>query len=1760
MSATKRARVHTFAKVQKNTRIWFFVYEHGFARSYACDIFVRTHTLEHARMSRSQITKEQARHLAQMQSWHDSRFSRVSEGDSFECVRAYGMTIDMDDYDEDARTFSQFRRDDDGRAQWNFIVLCIFLYLVEYAIKQTQINVRQEQARDAPPPPPAPRGRGRRRARERDPDDSEPEASDGEEQDDAPVQPTMAAQLAELGIDLPPEFVDVPADRAQEAPQYDLAHGRPMRRLVQTNKITILLEEVPRPRDLATGEGEFPELQALKQARRPAYYTLWVLVGSDIDLNRGLECMLARNAKIQNSGRDHSVVLNKEQRHSVDQGIERGLEAPGRREYQDADQAEGGDAPRVGQKRPAGQPYGRRNVPLELEDWEKFTVLNCDNVYGVCSSYCGPEHAMRYNARMNNSSATEISDRNPINANLWFSVRMAVSRRKVADQRQGLVYYTGMHEGGQANRRLLAGELPPYCSVTQNRQRMSGIWRPPFQCHKRLRKFVDLRTAYGSVFTNKCFPHVQNAGQILSDVWPSLFPIDPETGAISLWISSTSREVVREMGPSVDDPVINGRAISADRLHELYELALTHEERELETMLREAVESRRALEHHAQVLAEPHEGLVASRGASDSSMSGHVSINFDAMMSSMSGQPPLDASSGSDVNFGSVMSEFGRAPSVPSTSSSSVPEQVEFESIAEALDERSQTVQQLTSSIDPSPHTSEDLDLQLRKCSARIKLLQCVQSVRDRDLIMQAREHYMQQMRERRQWQDSYRRLERMELGDDATDPDEALREFDPAILTHSTSPYQILELLRTRKLVESRAALLTELRNANDDILTRIQQITHEACVPHKIRRALYLVYQESVLRQYETQVCSDAADVPTALKVMMRHVKRENLFDWRRRRKLFKIDHAMSAGENLFAMQKQLYERTHCIASAHITALGWWCALSASRYDFSLHMNLFLTGSAASSKTYPIMEVEKLMCHSKNQLDKDKIVVQTTRMTACATGVDNGATDNFTVRIINEAQEKTIIDKDDSGTGSADMKQLMDQCISQVLAPEFAQKGSNKSYTYMRVSEQVCVYLMNSNIPLWKVPGPMLTRMLCLQISEAKSQGGTVNDAQQRESNVQPQDTEDKRQSIRMHNTLHAAHFLADMLIYVRAIEDVGVWLVGFVVGYINRFLKDKGVRPLNPRMVQNIRTGARSFCIQRMLCEFFMPGGIAEHEDISCKSIARVMQGAFVQRCDLIPALGNLAPFCFIQGEDDVRRAISMYMTSMARRKHSRNVLFKRVFDVEDTHEPASSASCSMPDEVQPPTPTHNTDDDVSNGAFSDMPSGVGRAGFYASSYIHGAAPDTEMHGDRSGRHGRTYDQNQQRRMTEPQKNYDFNWYRIKLNIKYGKDPWTDIASTLMPQMKNDPAIRKSYSIEAVATILRKLSDESIEAPHYHKPDHMARPMAEPQAQGRERIHSNVAILEDGGLCISYHWASRMIGEGSTDMMREALKDMCSKRHQPHAKFLYGHDDRFPNTYDVLELGTLQCNDPTLPLLSCPNASHTPAAELDILYPKEDVRREHEWKTCQDMELRESMDEFAAAQHYKRCYGHHVRVTERDKAKALYLLERYTELSDVKSAWHDAALGMDQFDVFDNQDWADLPSHCFRVPHPSDPEVMVHHAHLLYPDVSHEIAEELYRINNNWALSDYADHRMRLAHLARSKTSKLYPEILRHRYNRQHMLLEARQSGKSLADLMGHGGHSDTTMTMVERSRVAQLSQKSRQRGSALRLQMNSIESTS
>ena len=564
---------------------------------------------------------------------------------------------------------------------------------------------------------------------------------------------------------------------------------------------------------------------------------------------------------------------------------------------------------------------------------------------------------------------------------------------------------------------------------------------------------------------------------------------------------------------------------------------------------------------------------------------------------------------------------------------------------------------------------------------------------------------------------------------------------------------------------------------------------------------------------------------------------------------------------------------------------------------------------------------------------------------------------------------------------------------------------------------------------------------------------------------------------------------------MIVCGAMKDVNLWMVSFVMTYVNQELKKRSMVTIQPRFLQHINSWVRAIVKQSVYArEFSYVGGIFQKSDVTPERIQLLQPYLYADMRTVVFVLGMLMRYSSIEGEDDVRNAVRKIIDTQ--REHFRTGLdstrtvddmfrikgYARVSpSAQMAHQqqqqsnanrantaPSSSSTRATPFvSTVPLSELEDNDfialnhDDSMSGMPDERPVDAFQSNFPGLRDQMMQQPPTATRGilglgdgnSNSNTNNQPFQYNVRNNANNPFSNVtiktrDYRYITLRIgdgksNMAARMDPrqWAcSLGAQRLMAILNECG--STLTRDMVCALLMLLSEQYIKSPHYRL-----------DSEGVPQVHSgahpeNIRVVEfeAGFMHISYCWLM-ILDVSVMQVVREMLVKLNSYRHQPYHRCLWQHNEMFPNTFETLDIGNRDCDDERHEVLVLENPAYYSENELRVLYAEHEMEH-HQAKRVMFMRIDCSLDHLAAVKREEELRWYSGMVTERDLARVLYSAER-TFGADPHSRYHNVSFDSSDMAHLDDTTCLFMPDRYYQVPNeawnenspPSVPRTVAH-----------------------------------------------------------------------------------------------------------------------
>lgn len=829
---------------------------------------------------------------------------------------------------------------------------------------------------------------------------------------------------------------------------------------------------------------------------------------------------------------------------------------------------------------------------------------------------------------------------------------------------------------------------------------------------------------------------------------------------------------------------------------------------------------------------------------------------------------------------------------------------------------------------------------------------------------------YMADVRVREEFIDAYRHAQ--EMFGMPTD-DVVLDPFDTTAI-HRVGSERLQRLYALRRRMPRRAMMHHRIEDINHAVLGVLQKkFSDFRSITAKERCIVMRLYRRGAEALYRAHLDSAESDVSDSLRALFKERDRLDFNDPGRRAAVRMVDRTLSPFANAMATRLNEYDVVYAAALPWLVLKMWTTAMTAWCFKFQQHGALLAAGDAAKSKSHSLQIMCRLLAGDERNLAESTYRKQIF-VTNKAEATDSGGLNNHLVVVIHELPRVDIVgDAAEDGVGNPQAKQIADHQCALTVANKMNEDGYFE--TAIRVNERIHALVACCNWDVNSAPDPAMSRMLVQRCMQELNVFNNIDVAVTREDTQTYSDTVQRVALNVLHHQVQYCVAQVEMRIKARVLADVCMWMANPVLVHVNAHLKRNGYQeiPVRARVILTVlmRTVAILDVVTR---EFFTPGGHFFGMSID-DNIARLEPYLWIGLEHAVFVLGVYSDCVFYDYviENQIRVAIQ----SMYRRKRDSRDL-DSIFSRMRVYNHANDQAPDTGGTALPPTLR----------AASHMAAGRLR--------------DAQRDDDASYA-------------------YDFSYLRINPG---GADPEADAANRVAAELAAihdgdyddlKAQVDTVVSQHTLKCVIKKLEARPCRAVKYIRPDPNA-VNTEPGATD-EQLNDQVMSRRGHHVRVLTSWVMKQT-KPPGDMIREALEDLCNHRHQPPMRCLWSVNKRCSNTFDVIELGSADCDSPDKPLLERENYNTIDPEEAELLYGIENADN-HAWKRFNTIAMDRSLDACAAAVHGRAIHAHEGAFTHRDEAvvfhtlpevlraydRATYRTDGFVALDDARDINHDA-----------------------------------------------------------------------------------------------------------------------------------------------------------
>jgi len=856
------------------------------------------------------------------------------------------------------------------------------------------------------------------------------------------------------------------------------------------------------------------------------------------------------------------------------------------------------------------------------------------------------------------------------------------------------------------------------------------------------------------------------------------------------------------------------------------------------------------------------------------------------------------------------------------------------------------------------------------------------------------------------------------------------------------------------------------------------------------KERCAIYRIYQMQATKRFEATAHGPLAPIPDAARMIYDFVERTGLYDPSKRpRVLRKTDPSMDTLSNFMAWCLGHYKITLNAARPDLVQMSFLCAMDASRHDFALKTNILFVGKGGVSKSWNF----KITCE---ELLIEGTWREETSHTDKAMNTNARAKDNYMVHIQNEMPKKSLMGDGEDGVGDPVLKQVLDVGRTKTLAAHWDPITGNVE-NRVRQQEMLGVLFACFN-GLNHFHDSVNDRVIQICLPENPN----INDRLLSEFSKRQGDRRFDQDLSWIHRFIQAVHHDICMLIGTCCMPAPSTTLMTIFIFYINRRLRDEGMRTFRPRDIMKMCAMASNLCIiDAIVSEFLYAGGRFYNQPVTCDALLSLAPRLFVARRHAVQTIKIASRLMIMHGEGLVRTALMELSENKRRTTHSADACYAAA------NRDGSRGAWAGPEARGGP---RNSDSDSVPTAFQ---------------------------------------------MVGCEKDWNYHFYPFGRGLQ----SFCERLHMLIKGMNG----AEQVSTEMIGSIIEGMTHRIIEAKRYVR-NPQSDPMEyatvikfDPErdtclcAVGQNAdctTHKpiRIPVMErtNVGLFVSSYWLHSPESRSTEQIIDDALRDLFNHRHQDSFKCVAEPSSvsAYNGTHDVFEVEAPPHEVDTRPLLHIPNLSCISDIEHQFLHAPDErnvARDASEWNqdqqqiedagqqkywTSPQYVLDESFDLYAADAHLKKLYMCGETVTMRDVVSVFYTFGKKCGLVDERSPLFNRTFDPNSalLERYDNERDIDVPDDQFMVPSRDDPKQMVSVRELIGADIetfkylcwceAQELRFDAYSSAQDGGFIDY-------------------PHTIRSNIDRQAS--ERSLSGQALIALSGQISLSSTQMQTFDRS---------------------------
>lgn len=755
-----------------------------------------------------------------------------------------------------------------------------------------------------------------------------------------------------------------------------------------------------------------------------------------------------------------------------------------------------------------------------------------------------------------------------------------------------------------------------------------------------------------------------------------------------------------------------------------------------------------------------------------------------------------------------------------------------------------------------------------------------------------------------------------------------------------------------------------------------------------------LRMVCSLQACMDYAGECTSGESDISDGARIIQNCKKQMQLYtDVKSRPMFYMMDPTASPLVNVMSvMFNNYYSRLHLV-KPNLMFLLYMTSLIGSKLEKVLRMHMLIIGPPGEGKTFLSDYLQHLLCSYKTKYDEVFRVEETIRKSEHSTGTNIGGKKNFMVQLCQEADQGQLNgnnkDNNQQSEGSSTYKNLLDKGYSRVERP-LRDPDTGEWLTQVSEAYYFCPHIFNANFNSIGMSAAILDRFMRYYNVRSNVSKLWVDVADEKDKDKRMIDPAMMADVCWQHKFIDACIFEMHMLIKMGGMDPVTVWLATLVIQEVNRALSRANLPKIRPRDALRITDMACGLVmLDAVTSECLMPGGIFTKKPITLEKELR----------QLNPRL-YVAPRHIVTAMWMVTD--NCYMPALADIRRALKLWYNQ------NKQQASMESFRL----------------FKGGVKKARMPGVDETDAEVRSY-------DEIILSAGGR-------------------------GVQFNLFTGIGEYLNIMAqaSSMGSVNSDTADRIEYqwSASIFAEGLEALTKCTYVAKRYHKPADTS-PMTDPVPNNDlpTFICSPIKAYKNS-IGVNTCWLfndQAMPGP----VIRSAMKNLFSKRHQPEERHIVGIDPVYNNTFIFDTYGHEDCDDPHLEVYKRVNPHFEQEIDLDVEYG--------EWyeqvKACNGTKMQNvdmPLESIACAIRAAEIHFDKNPITERDIGEFIYNQAPRVLSEDTKSPYYGKTIPAEMLKDLDKKVDLSIPRDRYLVP--DEDGQMVPHWDVLFKDSGMNAAE--------------------------------------------------------------------------------------------------------